>query len=64
MKKIYKRTSSKIFAGVASGIDGIFIETHPNPETALCDAASQLCVTDLEEFLKPLIEIHNLVRKY
>ena len=51
-------------AGVASGIDGIFIETHPNPETALCDAASQLCVNDLEEFLKPIIELHNVEVKY
>ncbi|MFY8186316.1 MAG: 3-deoxy-8-phosphooctulonate synthase [Bacteroidia bacterium] len=47
-------------AGVASGVDGVFIETHPEPSKALCDAASQLCVYDLEEFLKPLIDIHNL----
>ena len=51
-------------AGVAAGVDGIFIETHPNPAEALCDAASQLCVYDLEEFLKPLIEIHNLEVSY
>jgi 2-dehydro-3-deoxyphosphooctonate aldolase (KDO 8-P synthase) len=51
-------------AGVASGVDGLFVETHPNPEAALCDAASQLCVTDLEEFLKPLLEIHTVVRRY
>jgi len=51
-------------AGIASGVDGIFVETHPEPEKALCDAASQLCVYDLEEFLKPLIEIHNLEVKY
>jgi 2-dehydro-3-deoxyphosphooctonate aldolase (KDO 8-P synthase) len=51
-------------AGVASGVDGVFIETHPDPSKALCDAASQLCVYDLEEFLKPLIDIHNLVRRY
>lgn len=51
-------------AGIASGADGIFVETHPEPEKALCDAASQLCVYDLEEFLKPLIEIHNLEVKY
>lgn len=51
-------------AGVASGVDGLFIETHPQPERALCDAASQMCVDDLEEFLKPLIEIHNIERKY
>ncbi len=50
-------------AGVAAGVDGIFIETHPNPAVALCDAASQYRLDDLEEFLKPLIEIHNLVRK-
>lgn len=51
-------------AGVAAGVDGVFIETHPEPEKALCDAASQLCVYDLEEFLKPLIEIHNLEVRY
>lgn len=51
-------------AGVASGVDGIFIETHPEPEKALCDAASQLSVYALEEFLKPLIEIHAVTRKY
>lgn len=47
-------------AGVAAGVDGVFIETHPDPEKALCDAASQLSVYELEEFLKPLIEIHNI----
>jgi len=51
-------------AGVAAGVDGVFIETHPEPEKALCDAASQLCVYDLEEFLKPLIDIHNLEVSY
>lgn len=51
-------------AGVAAGVDGIFVETHPEPEKALCDAASQLCVYDLEEFLKPLIELHNIEVKY
>jgi 2-dehydro-3-deoxyphosphooctonate aldolase (KDO 8-P synthase) len=47
-------------AGVAAGVDGVFIETHPEPAKALCDAASQLCVYDLESFLQPLIELHNL----
>lgn len=51
-------------AGVASGVDGLFVETHPTPAEALCDAASQLCVYDLEEFLKPLLEIHNIEVKY
>lgn len=51
-------------AGIASGVDGVFIETHPEPEKALCDAASQLCVYDLEEFLKPLLELHAVEVKY
>jgi len=51
-------------AGVAAGVDGIFIETHPKPELALCDASSQLCIADLEEFLKPLLELHNTEVKY
>jgi len=51
-------------AGVAAGVDGLFIETHPNPREALCDAASQLCIYDLEEFLKPLLEMHAVNIKY
>ncbi len=51
-------------AGVAAGVDGIFIETHPEPAKALCDAASQLCVDELEAFLKPLIDIHHLEVKW
>lgn len=51
-------------SGVAAGVDGIFVETHPEPEKALCDAASQLCVFDLEEFLKPLLELHAVEVKY
>jgi 2-dehydro-3-deoxyphosphooctonate aldolase (KDO 8-P synthase) len=51
-------------AGVAAGVDGIFVETHPEPEKALCDAASQLCISDFEDFVLPLIDFHNLEIKY
>ncbi len=51
-------------SGVAAGIDGLFIETHPDPSSALCDAASQLCVFDLESFLEPLVELHRVEVKY
>lgn len=50
-------------AGVAAGVDGIFIEAHPNPPEALCDAASQYYLDDLEKFVRPLLDIHNLVRE-
>ncbi len=50
-------------SGVAAGIDGLFIETHPCPEKALCDAASQLNIAHLESFLLPLLEIHAVLNK-
>jgi len=51
-------------AGVAAGVDGVFIEAHPEPPKALCDAASQYYLDQLEDFLKPLLEMHALVKKY
>jgi 2-dehydro-3-deoxyphosphooctonate aldolase (KDO 8-P synthase) len=51
-------------SGVAAGIDGLFIEVHPDPSRALCDAASQMCISDVEDFLRPLMEIHNIEVKY
>jgi 2-dehydro-3-deoxyphosphooctonate aldolase (KDO 8-P synthase) len=49
-------------SAVAAGVDGFFIEAHPSPPDALCDAASQYALDDLESFMRPLIEIHDLVR--
>jgi 2-dehydro-3-deoxyphosphooctonate aldolase (KDO 8-P synthase) len=51
-------------AGVAAGVDGLFVETHPCPSEALCDAASQLDMNQLEEFLIPLIALHEVEVKY
>ena len=38
-------------AAVAVGIDALFIEIHPNPESAPCDGACQLRVSDLDRLL-------------
>jgi len=51
-------------SGVAAGVDGIFIEVHPDPPKAKCDAASQLRLDDLESFIMPLIELHHVEKKY
>ena len=51
-------------AGVAAGVDGLFIETHTCPSEALCDAASQLDISQLEEFMKPLLALHAVELKY
>ena len=49
-------------AGVALGIAGIFVETHPNPNQALCDGPSALPLDKLELFLKNLKELDDLVK--
>jgi 2-dehydro-3-deoxyphosphooctonate aldolase (KDO 8-P synthase) len=51
-------------AAIGAGVDGLFIETHPEPQNALCDAASQMCVYDLESFLLPLLDIYEVSKKY
>ncbi len=39
-------------AAMAIGVDGIFLETHPNPAEALCDGPTSLPLKNLEGFLK------------
>ncbi len=39
-------------AAMAIGVDGIFLETHPNPAEALCDGPTSLPLKNLESFLK------------
>lgn len=51
-------------AAVGAGVDGLFIETHPDPARARCDAASQYPLDKLEAFLRPLLEIDAVVRKH
>ena len=50
-------------AGVAVGIDGLFIETHPDPAKALSDAASQLRLSLLEELLHQVVDIDLLAKR-
>jgi len=50
-------------AGAAVGIDGLFIETHPDPARALSDAASQLKLDLLEELVKQVIAIDHLLKE-
>lgn len=47
-------------AALAVGIDGLFIETHPNPDQAISDAANQVRLSDMERLLKQAIEIDTL----
>lgn len=49
-------------AAVAAGVDGVFIETHPDCSRALCDATTMLELDSLEELLKKLMEIDGIVK--
>jgi 2-dehydro-3-deoxyphosphooctonate aldolase (KDO 8-P synthase) len=48
-------------AAIASGADGLFIETHPNPAVAKSDGANMLKLDLLEELLKQLVKIRKAV---
>lgn len=49
-------------AGIAAGVDGIFLETHPNPKDAKSDGANMLALGQLEQLLCKLIKIQEACR--
>ena len=51
-------------AGVAAGVDGIFLETHDNPAAALSDGANALPLAELPALLAKLKELSTLVRRW
>ena len=49
-------------AAVAAGADGVFLEFHPEPDQALCDAPSCLPLDSARGLLKTLKALHQAVR--
>ncbi len=47
-------------AAVAAGVDGVFLEVHPEPERALCDGPNSLSLHDAERLLRVLRAIHEI----
>lgn len=50
-------------AAVASGIAGVFMETHPDPSMALSDGPNAWPLDKMEDLLHVLVDIDNLVKK-
>ncbi|MFC1588129.1 3-deoxy-8-phosphooctulonate synthase [Planctomycetota bacterium] len=50
-------------AAVAAGADGLFIETHYQPEEALSDGPNMICTGELRGLLRQCIEIFKIIRK-
>ena len=46
-------------AAVAAGIDGIFMEVHPDPDSALCDGPNSWPLDEMEPLLNCLLTIHK-----
>ena len=51
-------------AGIATGVDGIFLETHDNPAAALSDGPNALPLSQLPQLLARLKELSTLVRRW
>lgn len=47
-------------AALAVGVDGIFLEVHPNPDLAISDAANQVRLGDIEAILEQAVQIDSL----
>ncbi len=50
-------------AAVASGISGVFMETHPNPKEALSDGPNAVPLDQMRELLRTLKDIDELIKK-
>ncbi len=48
-------------AAVATGVDGLFFEVHPEPEKALSDGPNSLPLSDLPEILQTIRRIHEIL---
>lgn len=51
-------------AGLAVGLAGIFLEAHPDPDTAKCDGPSALPLDQVEPFLEQLKALDDLVKSF
>lgn len=49
-------------SAVAAGVNGLFFEVHPNPDTALCDGPNMIALNNAESLFKICKEIYEIVR--
>ncbi len=51
-------------AAVAAGVDGVFLEIHPDPDNALSDGPNMLNLKQFKLLINQLIKIHDLVNQF
>jgi 2-dehydro-3-deoxyphosphooctonate aldolase (KDO 8-P synthase) len=50
-------------AAVGAGVSGVFMETHPDPDKALCDGPNSFPLHLMPELLETLVELDRVVKK-
>ncbi|HEY0915335.1 MAG TPA: 3-deoxy-8-phosphooctulonate synthase [Solimonas sp.] len=50
-------------AAIGAGVSGLFLETHPDPDSALCDGPNSLPLKHLGNLLETLVELDRVVKK-
>ena len=50
-------------AAVAIGVDALFIESHPDPSSAISDGENCMNIMDIENLIQEIIDIDDIVRK-
>lgn len=51
-------------AALAVGVDGLFLEVHPEPENAISDAANQVKLSDIQQIIEQAIACDQLAQKW
>ena len=50
-------------AGVAAGVDALFMEVHPDPDHAFCDGPNSLPLAQVLPLWRHLAALHRLIRE-
>lgn len=59
-----KMIETVVRAGIAVGVDGLFIETHPNPAVAKSDGANMLALDGLEALLEKAARLREVIKEF
>jgi 2-dehydro-3-deoxyphosphooctonate aldolase (KDO 8-P synthase) len=50
-------------AAVSAGVAGVFMETHPRPDEALCDGPNSLPLKHMDSLIETLVELDRVTKK-
>jgi 2-dehydro-3-deoxyphosphooctonate aldolase (KDO 8-P synthase) len=56
--------TSLAMAGLSQGLAGLFIEAHPDPDSALCDGPCALRLASLSDFLTQMRDLDSLIKSF